>query len=176
MREQSGVTENKAADAGGRVSGWTTRRWLRVGVGVTLAVLAVLGGLGAWSMSRASQLTTQVVDTSSPALIDAVRLEAALVNQETGIRGYGLSGQRDFLDPYHQGVTDEKDALRRLRPLIKGDDLAAKDLAEVEKLALPVAAAHRPPGGRRTHAAPRFHWPRSAPTRGRPPSTPSGAR
>ncbi len=129
------MRDKQAADAGVRLSGWTTRRWLRVGVGVTLAVLAVLGGLGAWSMSRASQLTTQVVDTSSPALIDAVRLEAALVNQETGIRGYGLSGQRDFLDPYHQGVTDEKDALRRLRPLIKGDELAGKDLAEVEKLA-----------------------------------------
>jgi signal transduction histidine kinase len=135
MREQSGVRDKQAADAGVRVSGWTTRRWLRVGVGATLAVLAVLGGLGAWSMSRASQLTTQVVDISSPALIDAVRLEAALVNQETGIRGYGLSGQRDFLDPYHQGVTDEKDALSRLRPLIKDDEVAGTDLAQVEKLA-----------------------------------------
>ncbi|MDQ0785129.1 ATP-binding protein [Streptomyces sp. B3I8] len=143
------MRDKQAADAGVVASGWTTRRWLRVGVGATLAVLAVLGGLGTWSMSRASDLTGQVVDTDSPALISAVRLEAALVNQETGVRGYGLAGQRDFLAPYNEGVTDEKDALRRLRPLIRDDASARKDLAEVERLAgqwqrriaRPVAAA-----------------------------------
>ncbi|MEU3033913.1 sensor histidine kinase [Streptomyces griseoaurantiacus] len=129
------MRDERAARAGVTVSGWTTRRWLRVGVGATLAVLAVLGGLGTWSMARASDLTSQVVDTNSPALISAVRLEAALVNQETGVRGYGLAGQRDFLAPYNQGVADEKAALSRLRPLIRDDETARKDLADVERLA-----------------------------------------
>ncbi|MET8945786.1 ATP-binding protein [Streptomyces sp. NPDC004542] len=119
----------------GRASGWTTRRWLRVGVTATLAVLTALGALGGWAVWRTSQITADLVDRRSPALIDAMRVEQALVNQETGIRGYGLSGRREFLQPYAQGVSGEKTALRRLRPLVRGDARAGADLAEVEKLA-----------------------------------------
>ncbi|MFC7992517.1 ATP-binding protein [Streptomyces pilosus] len=119
----------------GVFSGWTTRRWLRVGVAATLVVLAVLGSLGGWAMWRTSQLASELVDQRSPALIESIRVEAALVNQETGIRGYGLSGRSDFLEPYKQGEADEQTALRRLRPLVKEDASARADLAEVEKLA-----------------------------------------
>lgn len=118
----------------GVLSSWTTRRWLRTGVATTLAVLAVLGSLGGWAMWRTSQITSELVDRRSPALIEAMRVEQALVNQETGIRGYGLSGRSDFLQPYAHGVTDEKTALNLLRPLVK-DERAAADLAEVERLA-----------------------------------------
>ncbi|MFI9649347.1 ATP-binding protein [Streptomyces sp. NPDC052040] len=140
---------SKPSDSEGVVSGWTTRRWLRAGVATTLVVLAVLGSLGGWAMWRTSQLTGELVDKRSPALINAMRVEEALVNQETGVRGYGLSGRADFLQPYTQGVADEKAALGRLRPLTAGDDHARADLAEVEKradiwqnrIALPISSA-----------------------------------
>ncbi|MGW5327601.1 sensor histidine kinase [Streptomyces sp. NPDC004014] len=118
----------------GALSDWTTRRWLRTGVATTLAILAVLGSLGGWAMWRTSRITSELVDRRSPALIEAMRVEQALVNQETGIRGYGLSGRSDFLQPYARGLADEKAALRRLRPLAE-DDRARADLAEVERLA-----------------------------------------
>ncbi|MEV7323582.1 ATP-binding protein [Streptomyces sp. NPDC093970] len=121
--------------ADGAFAGWTTRRWLRVGVASTLVVLAVLGSLGAWAMWRTSQITSSLVDRRSPALIESMRVEEALVNQETGIRGYGLSGRRDYLQPYAEGVTGEETALRRLRPLVADDGRARADLAEVERLA-----------------------------------------
>ena len=122
-------------DAEGAWSRWTTRRWLRVGVATTLAVLAVLGALGGWATWRTSQLSAELVDRRSPALIDAMRLEQALVNQETGIRGYGLSGRPDFLQPYQQGVSAEETALGHLRTLVRGDARAVADLAGVERLA-----------------------------------------
>ncbi|MEU6340772.1 ATP-binding protein [Streptomyces sp. NPDC046977] len=118
-------------DETGRLARWTTRRWLRVGVSAALAVLTVLGALGIWSLDRSTTLTRQLVDTRSPALVNAVRLEAALVNQETGIRGYGLTGQQDFLTPYTEGLAAEKTALERLRPLVRGDATANADLAGV---------------------------------------------
>ncbi|MFD8373825.1 ATP-binding protein [Streptomyces sp. NPDC059688] len=130
---QSAIQTEPSATAA--FSGWTTRRWLRAGVAGTLLVLAVLGSLGGWAMWRTSQITTQLVDRRSPALIDAMRVEQALVNQETGIRGYGLSGRSDFLQPYAEGVAAEKAALRRLRPLVEGDTRARADLATVERLA-----------------------------------------
>ncbi|MFJ9724804.1 ATP-binding protein [Streptomyces sp. NPDC101209] len=117
----------------GAFSAWTTRRWLRLGVASTLAVLAVLGSLGGWAMWRTSQTTALLTDRRSPALIESIRLEEALVNQETGIRGYGLSGRQDFLDPYAQGVSDQKAAVKRLWPLLRGDERALDDMAEVER-------------------------------------------
>ncbi|MFI1018946.1 ATP-binding protein [Streptomyces sp. NPDC020965] len=136
----------------GAASGWTARQWLRVGVSAALTVLLVLGVLGAWTLNRTSSLMGDVVDVRTPALISSVRLEAALLNQETGVRGYGLSGRQDFLTPYTEGLADEKVALTRLRPLIKGDGQARTDLNAVlaaasawqERIARPIAAA--PPG------------------------------
>ncbi|MFF8727194.1 ATP-binding protein [Streptomyces sp. NPDC015171] len=142
---------SKPSGTAGAFAGWTTRRWLRAGVSATLMVLAVLGALGGWAMWRTTQVTTSLVERRSPALIESIRLEEALVNQETGVRGYGLSGRQDFLQPYTEGLADEKAALRRLRPLLRDDDQARADLDAVEKsagiwqqrMARPVVAASR---------------------------------
>ncbi|OIK23268.1 sensor histidine kinase [Streptomyces malaysiense] len=123
----------KQSESSGAFADWTTRRWLRVGVSGVLVVLAVLGSLGGWAMWRTSQLTASLIDRRSPALVESIRIEAALVDQETGIRGYGVSGRRDFLQPYAQGVADEQAALKRMRPLLSDDSRARADLAEVEK-------------------------------------------
>ncbi|WP_380566201.1 sensor histidine kinase [Streptacidiphilus jeojiensis] len=142
--------------AGGSIatawSRWTTRRWLSVGVAGSLTVLLVLGLLGFWALDRASSVTDTLVNHSSPALTTAVRLESAMLDQETGIRGYGLSGQSSFLDPYTEGMADEKAAVTKLRTLTAGDAKAAADLDTVlarirtwqTDFAAPVAAA--PPG------------------------------
>lgn len=82
-----------------RLSTWTTRRWLRVGVAASLVVLTLLGTTGAWVLGRTSSISDNLVDVRSPALSTALRLESAVLNQETGIRGYGLTGTPDFLTP-----------------------------------------------------------------------------
>jgi signal transduction histidine kinase len=120
--------------ARGRTSptgGWTTQRWLTTGVSAALAVLLTLGVLGAWVLDRATTVTGTMVNRSSPALNNALRLELSLVNQETGIRGYGLSGQRAFLQPYTMGQADEKAAVTELDTLLTGDPAAQADLRVV---------------------------------------------
>ncbi|MFG2972128.1 ATP-binding protein [Streptomyces sp. NPDC048331] len=135
-----------------RTSAWTTRRWLRVGVAASLAVLAVLGATGAWVLGRTATISDELVDVRSPALATSFRLEAALLNQETGIRGYGLTGTPEFLDPYRRGLTDENTYTAQLTRLLDGDTRALADLEAVraqlsvwqERIARPVAAS--PPG------------------------------
>ncbi|MFI6339066.1 CHASE3 domain-containing protein [Streptomyces sp. NPDC050535] len=134
------------------LSTWTTRRWLRVGVGVSLAVLALLGVAGAWVLERTESISGELVDVRTPALTSAIRLESAMLNQETGIRGYGLTGTPDFLSPYRQGLTEQKTTLAELTELLKGDSAGLDDLKTVrdavtnwqERIARPIAAA--PPG------------------------------
>ncbi|BAJ26621.1 MULTISPECIES: sensor histidine kinase [Kitasatospora] len=136
----------------GPFSAWTTRRWLRAGAGLSLVVLVLLGVLGFWVLDRSQTISTQLVDVRSPALSTAFRLESVLLNQETGIRGYGITGNPEFLQPYRQGLADEKAHVATLTRLLHGDADALADLAAVEDAAArwrqetaePIAAA--PPG------------------------------
>ncbi|MER7129945.1 sensor histidine kinase [Streptosporangium saharense] len=129
-------------------SRWTTRQWLRAGVSVALIVLMSLSVLGAVVLNRMTTISNRLVDRSSPALIAAVRLEAALLNQETGIRGYGLSGNPVFLQPYRQGLAQQQQADQELRALAD-DRTTREDLLVVqarsrtwqERFATVVAAA-----------------------------------
>jgi signal transduction histidine kinase len=130
-------------------AGRTTRQWLRRGVATALAVFLILGVLAVWISVRSASVTDTLMDRRSPAVTDAVRLEAALINQETGIRGYGLSGQREFLQPYTDGVVQEQEAIADLRKLVAGDTEGIADLDRVvddakawqSSFAQPVAAA-----------------------------------
>jgi signal transduction histidine kinase len=135
------------SSGGGR--GWTTRRWLQVGVATALAILIVLSLLGTWVFAHGGQVTNRLVDRDSPALIASVRFEAAMLNQETGIRGYGLTSRPDFLQPYTEGLAQEHAALAALRPLVntareRADLSLVTQRAQIwqTQIASPVANAH----------------------------------
>ncbi|MFE9848341.1 ATP-binding protein [Streptomyces sp. NPDC005576] len=133
-------------------AGWSTSRWLGTGTTVALVVLLVLGSCGTWALVRSTSVNQRLADRWSPALISSVRMEAALVNQETGIRGYGLAGDASFLSPYRSGLTQQKTATKKLKELTAGDTRATADLARVDALAekwhasvaRPIAAAPDP--------------------------------
>ena len=112
-------------------SGWTTRRWLTGGVVVAMTALLVLSTLGLWALDRAGTATSDLVDRTAPAVLASVQLENALLSQETGVSGYGLSGDPGFVQPYAQGLSEQRAAVDRLRPMISGDRTAQADLASV---------------------------------------------
>ena len=98
------------------------RRWPLSRI-VNVAVLALLlfsvgsvvaGGIALVSLHDARN---RVVDVIDPATLAAQQLDNALVNQETGIRGYALSAQQTFLAPYTAGVAAEQAAISTLRRL-----------------------------------------------------------
>ncbi|WP_406010546.1 CHASE3 domain-containing protein [Streptomyces sp. NBC_00637] len=130
------------------LSTWTTRRWLRVGAAASLAVLALLGVTGAWVLNRTETISRDLVDVRSPALTTAVRLESALLDQETGIRGYGITGSADFITPYQEGLAEQKSSIAQLGELLAGDRAGLDDLKAVqdavatwqERIARPIAA------------------------------------
>ena len=144
------------------------KRWpLSRIIGVALLILLlfsvaaiVAGGLALLGLHDNRE---RVVSTIDPAQLQVQRLDTALVDQETGVRGYALSGQKDFLAPYNQGVTDERNAIRALQAVIKQlPPSAAADLKSVTTagplLAHPLRASR--PSAR--SARPESPW--SAPT------------
>lgn len=75
--------------------------------------------------------------TLEPARLELRTLLTALVDQETGERGYLLTGDERFLEPYVAGEATAADALARLRELLDHDDDL---LAGVDRIASRVEA------------------------------------
>ncbi len=57
-------------------------------------------------------------DHSYEVLLQLDRLTGALVDQETGLRGYLISANPSFLEPYNSGAKTYSETLRRLRGLV----------------------------------------------------------
>jgi signal transduction histidine kinase len=88
---------------------------LAITIGVLL-VFAVVGiGLALLANARLSNRRELLLEEIGPSLRSAIRLEDALVNEETGVRGYLITAQSSFLEPYRQGLEEETRAYRDLR-------------------------------------------------------------
>jgi signal transduction histidine kinase len=75
------------------------------------------------ALSRLTDARTLLADVIDPALLASERFETSVINEETGVRGYALSGDAAFLRPYRRGRRDEERALARLTALSRSDDL-----------------------------------------------------
>src|SRR5215467_14783198 len=98
--------------------GWPLGRIIGVGVVIAglFSVLAIV--IGGAALTSLNDARSQVVDTLDPAAYHASQLEVALLNQETGVRGYTLSGNPAFLTPYEVGMKQQHVQVSQLRPLL----------------------------------------------------------
>src|SRR5262245_59817047 len=110
---------------------WPLRRIINVSVAALVAFLVAAVVIGVIALTRLSDARTNVVQRIDPALQQALRLESALVDQETGVRGYVLGADQDVLNPYTAGVDNQKDAEHRLRGLLVELPDVATDLNRV---------------------------------------------
>jgi signal transduction histidine kinase len=100
-------------------------QWLALTIGVLLT-FAVLGvGLALLANQKVSDQRTVVLKQVEPALLAALSLENALINEETGVRGYLLSGKTESLEPYEKGVAIEARAYRTLE---RHDNVGGREL------------------------------------------------
>jgi len=77
----------------------------------------------------------QLADTISPARSTAFEMQAALRDQETGVRGYVITADRRFLEPYFSGQQAERIAAADLRQRLSGNDRLLADLTAIETAA-----------------------------------------
>jgi signal transduction histidine kinase len=118
-----------AAAAEDAASRWPLGRIIAVGmlaVGLVLVASIVVGSI---ALSNLTNDRSRVVNTLDPAAFHGSQLYAAMLNQETGLRGYLLSGQRTFLAPYTTGLASQQAQVNDLTPLLSGMPVARADLA-----------------------------------------------
>jgi signal transduction histidine kinase len=133
--------------------GWSIRRWLTLfAVAEAVLLLAALAG-GAIAMSNLTAARNGLLDVIGPQRLAALQLSTALLNQETGVRGYQLGRQPAFLTPYTDGVREQADAVGQLRQLGAvpgtqiGDDLETvlRAATDWQAAAAPTIAPGAPP-------------------------------
>ena len=98
------ASERTSAVAARFAGGWPFGRIIGIGV-VIVGLFSLLAiGVGGTALADLTTARNQVVNTLDPAAFHASQLEVDLLNQETGVRGYALSAQLPFLEPYQRGA------------------------------------------------------------------------
>jgi signal transduction histidine kinase len=88
---------------------------LAMTIGLVL-VLAVVGiGLALLANGQVGRDRGLLLNQVGPAQRASLTLENALINQETGVRGYLITGQPGFLEPYRDGLESQARAYAALR-------------------------------------------------------------
>ncbi|MGC4803886.1 sensor histidine kinase [Micromonospora sp. DT233] len=98
---------------------WTLRRR----VVALLAVVSVLLGASVVAEIAVAAKNRQHIQTllerTGPLRAHSQELLSVLVDQETAVRGYAVTGDREDLEPYVQGGEREQQLYRAMEPLIK---------------------------------------------------------
>ncbi|WP_203615911.1 sensor histidine kinase [Streptomyces sp. SID13726] len=98
-----------------------------------MTLLVLFGSVvGANLLHRTAQVSDRLLLGVQPAQTEAYRLQAALVDQETGIRGYAITADRQFLTPYTEGKRDEANSAARLRAFLGDRPELLADLDAIE--------------------------------------------
>ncbi|MGW3933557.1 sensor histidine kinase [Streptomyces microflavus] len=129
-------THDKAAPVRtGTASRLSVQNWVHLILGGFIVVVCgclVVGGL---VLARMSDHTNDLVDRIQPARSVSFQLQNALLDQETGVRGFALTGDDSFLEPYEAGKAAERERLARARELVGGQQPFAGDLDAIETAA-----------------------------------------
>jgi signal transduction histidine kinase len=113
------------------VTSWTLGRRLAAALVFAALVLLAVGGVAATALTRVGASQHRVTGTLFSAIESSHALFSAHLEQETGVRGYALSGERRLLSPYEQGRRAERAANAELDRVLVGETELRADLAAV---------------------------------------------
>jgi signal transduction histidine kinase len=127
------VTSTAPAPRGTRIRALRTQV---VGAFVITGLIAAVSlGLVAWAFDRQVDARQSVLDHVDPAAIRARDLFASLVDQETGVRGFALSRDPQFLVPYKEGQRTARTRAAQVRTLLADHPELARLVVDIQRSA-----------------------------------------
>ena len=112
--------------------GSSLRAKIAAGLGTALLVLLV-GGASYFAMVRSTRAASLVAHTDS-VLVERERVLSALKDAETGARGYMITNDTLFLDPYKGAAAEFTESLNKLRRLTTDNRLQQIRLDSLESV------------------------------------------
>ena len=114
------------------------RKWkalpvrLRGGIIIAIPVVCLFTSLGAFAWLKASlEEDEKVVQHTKLVKLETKRLLTALVDTETGVRGYGLTHREEFLAPYNRSRAVIPESLNELENLVQNYPQQKQRLQEI---------------------------------------------
>ena len=98
-----------------------------------LGVISLIGGAAVWSINHYTEAAKQA-DHIQEILLELERLISDIKDAETGQRGYIITGRKEFLEPYHAGLTLIKPRHNKLTRYMANEHQLIDELDEVEIL------------------------------------------
>ncbi|BCJ60071.1 sensor histidine kinase [Micromonospora endophytica] len=118
-----------------RFSRWTLRGRVLALLGVAGALLFSVAVAEAIVATKNRQHTDVLLMEVGPLRVQGQEMLSALLDQETGVRGYAVTADPEDLVPYEQGVARERDTAARIRELAGSYPGIEADLVTVERQA-----------------------------------------
>jgi len=101
--------------------GWSLRTRVNRSIIGVLVLLMALVAIVAYAIAQAKETGDDLVDQWDPAYTISQNLLTAMVNEETGVRGYALAGDPALLEPYNLYSLLEDGAQGTLRKYLLED-------------------------------------------------------
>lgn len=141
---------------GSRVSGWSVKQFFgpkspvgtvqrawaqlpvryRGGVVVAIPAACLLITLGSWVWSREALLAIRRdVEATQRNISSSNQILTQSVNAETGVRGYVITQQASFLEPYQQAQAELPPELQKLEQKVQADPQQRQQVQTIEQLA-----------------------------------------
>jgi CHASE3 domain sensor protein len=95
---------------------WSIEKRINTGFAIALLVLGVIGGLAFWSTTQLISTAHWVAHTHQ-VIANLESLFADLSKAEAGQRGYIITGNEQYLEPYYLATASVNDTVREIRQL-----------------------------------------------------------
>ena len=105
-------------------------------ISVAIFPLALIAGVGVLTVSNLGKMsdTSQLVTQTQDVLSQSTEMSASAYEMESGLRGYLLAGQDQYLEPYDRGSAATFEALAQLREKVSDNPEQVARLDEAERI------------------------------------------
>jgi methyl-accepting chemotaxis protein len=115
------------------IDNWTFGRKIAAGFSISLVLLMAIGTVAYASISKLTR-TSQWVTHTHEVLEHIAGVLSSLKDAETGQRGFVITGDESFLEPYHTGSGELPNVLKGLRKLTEDNPHQQQRLDALEPL------------------------------------------
>ncbi|WP_299672660.1 CHASE3 domain-containing protein [uncultured Roseobacter sp.] len=129
----SQITTPQSARGRFSLSNINTKSKVLLTAAIPLALMLIIGAVALINLNRMDR-TQGWVDHTQNVLQSTTEIVMSALNMETGLRGYLLAGQEQFLDPYYGGRDDAFASLAELRQTVSDNSPQVARLQDAEDI------------------------------------------
>ncbi len=114
--------------------GFSIGKKLAGGFGIVLLLSVITGGIVLVTMARVNEQFAFVAEHDTPVIANARQLTKLVAGMEAGQRGFCITQQDKFLEPYTQAVSEFSSLMKEEKDLVSDDPSQLKALESIESL------------------------------------------